>query len=619
MVRYSAPQLDYDHEDDGNCHPTSMDWAAIPDDSNNGGPQNDDDVAMDDYHHGSETCPISRNSSQQHHDYDVNHNALINESQHDDSTMSLWSLISYRSQGVHNENHETDEAENRDMREPCSLDSTNSDVQNSSNDPASNGSYSPCDIFQLAQQCVQHSHFLHQQQLEEQNKRRRRKVTVAAISILVLAIVLKRHAPPPPPIMQKKSMIPVFATDNPNNYQNFASSTLGDGLKTLRESHDSDSLNDATRTTVITQHDNWESYCRHLFIVVYHMISYFTRDVAWYAISNSFRYAAEEIRDGFINLCQQTNAVVASLIEKLTTNRISDVTSDGENRHDIAAEGLLAYWKMKLISLFGVWRGATKNVQPPHNHPSHSVLQTQQSMFDAHQKPITQKCPIRLPAASIRHTQLPRGAIPSAASSSSSIVEGLSTEEFLAQAGAPLSSQSLALRLIAEGIDSWGSSLVESAPASLVHRMATVGIRSFPKTKDEMADNHKFSEWILPPATGFLFAGPEGVGKIYIARRLAYWLFGHCGNSDTGDNLDRGRGHGNDRSCRSPIEGDNCSANYQSYTEIDTSNIEEIDGILEINAVDHVHFSNKDNSEESVGNKTSVHRIKELIVDHIER
>ena len=94
-------------------------------------------------------------------------------------------------------------------------------------------------------------------------------------------------------------------------------------------------------------------------------------------------------------------------------------------------------------------------------------------------------------------------------STSESAVGSWSTEDYLRQTiGTSLSPQNMALKIIAERLDTWGLLSVEEAHAS-----ASSGDSSL----------------VLPPAIGFLLVGPEGVGKMRTARRLEHFLLtGHC-------------------------------------------------------------------------------------------
>jgi hypothetical protein len=143
-------------------------------------------------------------------------------------------------------------------------------------------------------------------------------------------------------------------------------------------------------------------------------------------------------------------------------------------------------------------------------------------------------------------------------------------------------SQTLALQIIAGGIDSWGQDLIENASVDTVQLMATSVMKrtasspssslnsnvqnhhhhhhddaasiincenngndiSSSSTSSCSANNNENNaatllEWILPPAKGFLFVGPAGVGKLHVAQRVADWFFAHCNNRDISSSSSR--------------------------------------------------------------------------------
>ena len=291
----------------------------------------------------------------------------------------------------------------------------------------------------------------------------------------------------------------------------------------------------------VTQHETWAGYSRHSLHLIHNALAYGT-SVAWYAISNSFCYAIEEVRDVSVSF--------------LHGNGSDD---DG---------GAWTNWKTKLFAIGTTFSGLQTANEPQHNSPATTDIQHDDdgTLIDA------SPCPIRLPAASNLHTHLPRGARTHDNTNDKNIKEGWSTEEFLRQTiGATLSPQNLALKVISEGIDAWGEALVGEAPVALVHKMATASSAS---PKDGYVDEETLSGWILPPSAGFLLVGPEGVGKLHAARRMAHLFLGHCSEASIVPS-----GIGN------PVQ--------------------EPDGVLEVIAGDYNHDGHEAQS------------VKELIVDHI--
>eukprot|EP00581_Thalassiosira_minuscula_P018014 CAMPEP_0183732182 /NCGR_PEP_ID=MMETSP0737-20130205/37722_1 /TAXON_ID=385413 /ORGANISM="Thalassiosira miniscula, Strain CCMP1093" /LENGTH=742 /DNA_ID=CAMNT_0025965111 /DNA_START=1 /DNA_END=2226 /DNA_ORIENTATION=+ len=377
----------------------------------------------------------------------------------------------------------------------------------------------------------QSNQYFEQQQLAQKKRERIKRVTI--ILVAVIAIVLKRHAPPPPPIWNQSPLASsTFSVEDSDGM-------VADTETTLLE--DSSVGNDTPKVLEITQHETWAGYSRHLLCLAYHASAY-GLFVAWYTISNAFVYAAEEAREGFDVLLSGCD--------------------DGES--------LLNIWKKKLMS-FGnglkqIW---TSNNEHESRHNSQTMADVERSDKSALQTNVP--CPIRIPAANNLHTHLPRGASTHDTIHATSIttMEGWSTEDHLRQTiGTSLSPQNLALKVIAEGMDAWGESLIQQAPVAVVHNMATaVSLGS----GERYLDDDTLSSWILPPSMGFLLVGPEGVGKLHSARRMARLLLGHC------------------------LEGDGSTATEQ-----------QLEGVLEVIG----SYYNPNDGEE-------VHPIKETIVNHI--
>jgi hypothetical protein len=210
-------------------------------------------------------------------------------------------------------------------------------------------------------------------------------------------------------------------------------------------------------------------------------------------------------------------------------------------------------------------------------------------------------CPIRIQAVCNYQTLLPRGvAAVRNNNDNERSMEGLSTEESLRQhhhhhhhqqhqqqwqqqrqGVMSLPSQNMALQIIARGIDSWGESMVEEITSStstsveVIHRMASFMMMMRTGHRDSLVVSASSSsssslsngdsgsdkendvgvtlkEWILPPAKGFLFIGPAGVGKLHVARHVADWFFAHCNinsNSNSNSSNNNKSGSSSDKSC----------------------------------------------------------------------
>ena len=224
--------------------------------------------------------------------------------------------------------------------------------------------------------------------------------------------------------------------------------------------------NSAASVIEMQQHESWTSYCKDTSLMFLHA-SLHQVSVFWYALKNAFAYALYEVRVVVVNYAKQS-----------------------------------------------------------FQSKAHETSQTEDSQLK--QNAFTKSwCPIRIPAANNFRVSLPKGANTHTSDSTmtNNILE-LSTEDYLRQSiGASLSPQNLAISLLAEGIDAWGTNLIEAAEIPLVHRM-TAAIETGLWTQEHNEYNNTL--WILPPAKGVLLVGPEGVGKLHTARILSGWLFGHC-------------------------------------------------------------------------------------------
>ncbi|KAL7531591.1 hypothetical protein ACHAXR_006316 [Thalassiosira sp. AJA248-18] len=510
MGRYSVPQqFDHGHDDDGLAEP--MDWTLIPDDEPDEGPIG------------------AGNSSCCHYDGRGNND----DSRGNDERRSVVCYDDTTAPGTNNQENDVGRGEEGGCDHVLG---ETTDVNNANNNHQT--------ILQVAEQYLEQSnhYYLAQQQLSE--KRRRRIRTVMVIVVALIAVVLKRHAPPPPPLLNQSSLAEALI---PTDSVGSMSYTDADSISSVDSSIDDS--NPRIRWIVV-QHETWFSYLQHLLYLIHRAIEYGV-SVAWYAVSNAFRYASEEVKDGLMT-CLHGN---------------------GGNAED----SLCVVWKKNLISIATTyWRSQWQSDNNMHHDSQSMNVGSEESELKK-----VSVCPIRLPAASNRHTHLPRGAISrdnDDAGTESTMMEGWSTEDFLRQTiGASLSAQNLALKVIAEGLNTWGDSLVEAAPVALVHKMANAVSVS---PRDRFLDEETLSSWILPPAIGFLLVGPEGVGKLHTARRVAHLLSGHC------------------------------SEKLNAAAASEPSGVGGVaEGVLEIIAGDF----------DGYGNNREMHPAKELIVNHILR
>ena len=303
----------------------------------------------------------------------------------------------------------------------------------------------------------------------------RRTITITAVTIF--SVVLKRYAPPPPPIL---NLSPI---DTSKLSTDHTIDTTTD-YYAVRHLPDQSVHGNASGMGGVIQHETWARYSRHLLYLVYHAMVY-VPSVAWYALSNSFRYAWDEMRDGYVVFWQRSD--------------------DARNEN--------LFWTYpnmeKLISIITSIRSHVKHYVKLDEGDSHATtdIQNQKDIkVDELELPICMHA-----APDNRKTWSARcgTAYRDDSSTSESAVGSWSTEDYLRQMiGTSLSPQNMALKIIAERLDTWGLLSVEEAQAS-----ASSGDSSS----------------ALPPAIGFLLVGPEGVGKMRTARRLEqYLLAGHC-------------------------------------------------------------------------------------------
>ncbi|KAL3793221.1 hypothetical protein HJC23_000763 [Cyclotella cryptica] len=520
MVRYSAPpQADT---------ATPMEWTAIPDDHDD-----DDDHSDND---GSYSTHISSSHSQHRSHRNAIGSLVLYENPRD-------SDVDWSNDGNGDLPTDSREGANNDH---CTNQSSLPPM------PSSQEWYHHVQAMYEGYLCNMDREYFMQQQYARRRRRRRRFVAFVTI-LAIIVLVLYRYAPPPPPV---KIVLP---TSLVKESKGVSSPTEFDASLATKLDSDSQSREDGTQQR---QYDSWGKYSRHtleLFTDAFvHQLS-----VLWYALSNAFLYAADEVR-----------LVLVDFVRRGMQTRSTPSSPADQTEKDIARQR------------------------------KHHVF-------------TTTECPIRLPAATNRRISLPRGANHASIRDGVRLWHGFSTEEFLRQSiGASLSPQNLALTLLAEGIDSWGQSLVESASVELVHRMSAAMETGY-WIQDGKDGDYSISQWILPPALGLLLVGPEGVGKLHTARLLGRWLFGHCDGMEeerdgevdlVGAVCAMSSMEESHQYCSNDLGHINARSRQRDIQSIQ----EQPNGILEIMAEEYVIQKNNDSTHSSKD-----HPIKEMIVNHI--
>jgi len=483
MGRFSAPDDDHRSNNPDDQAAGAVEPMEISDDENENMTNTDDDDVM----------MLAR---MQLNDNSADENDVIGTAS-DSTSTSREMMIAYNN----NASLSATEMMEHDDDRPLHHDTIMTNDNNNNNNAA---------LLQMTQHCLQQlqlsNDYNHFHQIQQRRRRKRnKKIIVSTIMMAsIITVVLKWHAPPPPPVVKQNSISTLL---NSKNYylMHDASSSSSVGESSSLSSNSNVSID-----LTITHHETWGEYTSHIVQLTSAAILY-TASVFWYAISNSFRYAALDVRDSIVEVMSDCwNGYRQVLSSSSTTTR----NDDGGNNNN--------------------------------------VIQVNRERV---------ACPIRLQAAYNRHTLLPRGVANNNNDDddddAARIMEGFSTEESLRQQllMSSLPSQNIALQIIAQGIDSWGESMVEDTTYSVevLHRMASFMTRRMGGRTDSTCASstcsvvqHEFSshdtdggdkdnvalEWILPPAKGFLFVGPQGVGKLYVAQHLAGWFFAHCnGNS----------------------------------------------------------------------------------------
>lgn len=588
MGRYSAPLLD----DDSQC--SAMDWTATPD-------ENDilNDVMLAD-----------RRDEQSFVDDSSEHQNQVVFDVDAERRRDPFSLIPFRSCNSTNYGSSHDEAsatiENLQEQDTSAEESRNggntfdSDLHDCHENHPSSRIYDQRDAFHLAQQFLQHSQFMQQQYFEARTRKRRKYVIAASILALIVAFVLERYAPPPPP-----TVVPAESTMDGDYSSSTRSMLVEETMTSSSHAHFPGEKMNGERIFV-RHHEDWRSYCRHVFALIFHIVYYDVLSVAWYATLNSLFYAAEETKYWLV---QSIKALCGNVINSVRGENVQCNNSSGR---------LLACWRHRIWEIIG-----RKTMNTHHNQPSPPFSENMSSyhhqeevsipLSNPHDHQSTNKpaCFIRLPAARNTQLHLPRGAIPPTRSAFNNIIfEGLSTDEAINQFGVQLPPQSLAVKLIAEGVNSWGRDIFASASAPLVHLLAT-GWRS--DNKRNSKDKTSSSELMFPPATGMLLVGPEGVGKLHLSRSVARVLLDHCSAFDQNEVLNHQSHRDDDPSCLDYSEENTCSGTtLQSIATVGSS----LDGVLEILAEDYAHLSANDIIDRGDEDERSS-RLRRQIVEHI--
>ncbi len=581
MGRYSAPLYDDDSQS------SAMDWMATADEYN----MMDDDVIMAD-----------RRDDQSFFDDSSKHQNQVRVGDDAGVLRDPWSLIPCRSFNATNfgsshdfssETNEHRQGQDGGADEPHrGGNAVDGDLRRSHENVPSNRIYDQRDAFELAQQFLQHSNFMQQRYFEDRARKRRKTIMAASILSLVLAMVLRRHAPPPPP-----TVFPAESTIDGDNAARTGSTLVEETISSSSHVHIHGEMENTERIFV-RHHYDWRSYCRHVFALIFHIVYYDVLSVACYATLNALFYAAEEMKYWLVQSFKDFFGNIINIVR-------------GENELcDSFSERFSACLRHRIWHII-----ESKASSSHHNQPSPPLSENTKMSIPLtsprdHQSKNKPVCSIRLPAARNIQLHLPRGVTPHPGSAlGTTIFEGLSTDEAISQFGVRLPSQSLAVTLIAEGIDSWGRDIVASAPAPLVHLMATGW-----KSDDSGNSNIKIpsSELFLPPATAILLVGPEGVGKLHLSRSVARLLLGHCTAFDQNEVLSC-QCYREDYPTCSQSGGNICTeTTLQSNATVGFP----VDGVLEILAEDYAHFSDndiRDHRSEIEGSS----QLRRRIVEHI--
>ena len=303
---------------------------------------------------------------------------------------------------------------------------------------------------------------------------------VAALAMITSLFLLQRYAPPPPAaIMLNQSP---FRSSTTSHCTNDDATTVCDYAGYIH-SADHNSSADYSAGATANHHETWASFS--------HQLMRYVSSVAWYALSNSFRYAWDESRLGYMTFWHEIQLVWSSA--KMRESLLAIITS---------VESHL----LRMQAMSRLHTAATDDKQQQKNHLK---------LIDEEISKILSRVPA---AHGYRRTQRDTA-------DSNNIIMG--TEDYLRQTiGTSLSPQNLALKIISERIDAWVIvSRSDDVDISYIHN-----------------DTNITSKFNLPPAIGILIVGPEGVGKLRTARRLANYLL--PGNNSLEDKVLSGDGGG---------------------------------------------------------------------------
>ncbi|KAL3768593.1 hypothetical protein ACHAW5_001890 [Stephanodiscus triporus] len=308
--------------------------------------------------------------------------------------------------------------------------------------------------------------------------------TIAIIVMAIISMVLKRYAPPPPPVLNQ------FLFETSKLSTDYTIDTTTEYYED-RHLPDQSIHGNASGMIGVTHHETWASYSRHLICLMYHAMTYVS-SVAWYALSYSFRYAWDELKDVCFDFWRSDNARDENLLR--TYPKIKELISI-----------IASFWHHMKQSI-KMDEGNSHVMTDMQNHNDHYINSERPICMHAAPDNRSDRC------ITTRRDDT--------CTSESNVVGSFTTEDYLRQMiGTSLPPQNLALKIISERIDTWGLLCAERDIAS-----ASSG--------HGFIDEATMSQLILPPAIGFLLVGPEGVGKMHVARRLAHYLLaGHCSDA----------------------------------------------------------------------------------------
>jgi len=375
----------------------------------------------------------------------------------------------------------------------------------------------------------------HQYRLEQYKKKKWKRIlqTAITITIAIIAIVLKRHAPPPPPIVYQSPFIDKGILPNYSNDKSATNSIHG---STASYSNDD-----------LLQHETWSQYTKHILNLLHQTLSY-SISVSYYTISNSFLYTFDEVYDLCGNvLSSRSSGGVSMRSMKSAIKSWLEKLSDSFD--DISA------WFNKMIQRRKTGESSTQNMNDNQQQHEFEVV----------------ACPIKIPSSTRVNQQQQHNQI-------NHNHQVIPTEDKLRQTiGVSLSPQNMALQLIADRLDTWGN---ESSPAKQA-------------PPDGQTTGHDESIIQLPPAMGLLLVGSEGVGKLHIARRLAYLLLGHCSSKSSTTSPRLSGDDDQDSPLTGVLQVNAASFDYQSIMELIVHHIHSRINLGSVVIIQHVEEMDK--------------------------